>query len=31
LAAELDQLKAELARVTAMVVQLQQALGVTPG
>lgn len=30
LAAEVDQLKAELARVTAMVTQLQQALGVTP-
>jgi uncharacterized protein YceH (UPF0502 family) len=30
LAAEFDQMKAELARVTAMVVQLQQALGVTP-
>jgi uncharacterized protein len=31
LAAEVDQLKAELARVTAMVTQLQQALGVSPG
>lgn len=30
LATEVDQLKAELARVTAMVTQLQQALSVTP-
>ncbi len=30
LAAEVDQLKAELARLTAMVTELQQALGVSP-